>query len=87
MVTRAMGIELVPMRHLSEVSYEFLSNCCFVKLHTKLLQVKDYGQDDWTDLSDLQARRKRQNRLSKRAQHECSTPKYLEEWSLMLGTC
>jgi hypothetical protein len=28
---------------------------------TELLQVRDYKEDDWTGLSDLQARRKRQN--------------------------
>jgi hypothetical protein len=32
--------------------------------------VRDYNEVDWTGLSDLQARRKRQNRLSKRAQRK-----------------
>jgi hypothetical protein len=32
--------------------------------------VRNYKEDDWTGLSDLQARRKRQNRLSKRAQRK-----------------
>jgi hypothetical protein len=35
--------------------------------------VRDYKEDDWTGLSDLQARRKRQNRLSKRAQRKYFT--------------
>lgn len=39
-------------------------------LGTKLLQAKDLEEDNWTGLSDAAARRKRQNRLSKRAQRE-----------------
>jgi hypothetical protein len=41
-------------------------------VRTKLLQVKDYAEDDWTGVSDVQERRKRQNRLSKRAQRQYS---------------
>jgi hypothetical protein len=41
-------------------------------VRAKLLQVKDYAEDDWTGVSDVQERRKRQNRLSKRAQRQYS---------------
>ena len=62
-----MSIELLPMRQLVEVSHLRL---LLHKVHAKLLQVKDQVEDDWTGLTDRQARRKRQNRLSKRAQRK-----------------
>lgn len=63
LMTGRMNIELMSMHQLTEVGYGISSsNCRLHKVHTKLLQARDYAEDDWTGHSDLQARRKRQNR-------------------------
>lgn len=36
----------------------------------QLVEVKDFRQDDWTGLADASERRKRQSRLTKRAQRK-----------------